>query len=577
MTRPIGHLIFTLHTHLPFVLNHGRWPFGSDWLSEATVQSYLPILRALGQLADDDITPTVTINLSPVLCEQLANAGYRDEVAAWFQQRLEACRENQRYFTDTHQEQLAGLCDYWRRFYEDGRAQFDALGGDVLGAFRALADREAIELITCAATHGYLPLLSRDESLDLQVRVAVATHTRHFGRPPRGIWLPESAYRPRYEWTPPVGPRSGKVRYRRPGVEEILQAHGLGYFFTDMHLVRGGQAISAYRDYFPSLRTVLGPEAHPYYSQRERSPYATYLIASRGGAGQAAAFVRDPETTLQVWSRDIGYPGNEWYLEFHKTHFPGGLRFWRVTHPKSDLADKQVYEPERAEERVRAHAEQFAGTVRSILSRVAGEAGGAGMLCSPFDTELFGHWWFEGPRWLGQVFARLGAEGIAPDTAGHYLDAHPPRESITLLEGSWGEGGDHRVWMNKDTEWTWEMIYQAEEDLWGLVASDGWQRTPRVRRIVEQLARELLLLQASDWQFLITTWSARNYAETRFAEHCADFTRLLEFARRVRGGGSLSWDEEEYLKGKEAQDFCFPDLAGHLEAASQAFRGGVTA
>ena len=577
MTRPVGHLIFTLHTHLPFVLNHGRWPFGSDWLSEATVQSYLPILRALGQLADDDITPTVTINLSPVLCEQLASAGYRDEVAAWFQQRLEACRENQRYFTDTHQDHLVGLCDYWRRFYEDARAQFDALGGDVLGGFRALADREAIELITCAATHGYLPLLSRDESLDLQVRVAVATHTRHFGRPPRGIWLPECAYRPRYEWTPPVGPRSGKVRYRRPGVEEILEAHGLGYFFTDMHLVRGGQAISAYRDYFPSLRTMMGPEAHPYYSRRERSPYAAYLIASRGGAGQAAAFVRDPETTLQVWSRDTGYPGDEWYLEFHKTHFPGGLRFWRVTHPKSDLGDKQPYEPERAEERVRAHAEHFAGTVRAILSRTAGEAGGAGMLCSPFDTELFGHWWFEGPRWLRQVFARLEAEGIEPITAGHYLEAHPPREAITLLEGSWGEGGDHRVWMNKDTEWTWEMIYQAEEDLWGLVASDGWQRTPRVRRIVEQLARELLLLQASDWQFLITTWSARNYAETRFAEHCADFTRLLEFARRVRGGGSLSWDEEEYLKSKEAQDFCFPDLAGHLEATSQAFRGGVTA
>ena len=569
MTQPIGHLIFTLHTHLPFVLNHGRWPFGSDWLSEATVQCYLPLLRTLTGLADQDVTPTVTINLSPILCEQMANPGFREEVSAFLQQRLDACQDNRRHFADTHEEQLVALCDYWRGYYEETRAQFEALGGDLLGAFRRLADREAIELITCAATHGYLPLLSRDESLDLQMRVAVATHTRHFGRAPRGVWLPECAYRPRYEWTPPVGPRSGKVRYRRRGVEEILADNGLAYFFTDIHLVRGGRAISAYRDYFPSLRTVLGPEHHGFYRRGERSPYTAYTVASRGGTGQAVAFVRDPETTLQVWSRDVGYPGDEWYLDFHKIHFPGGLRFWRVTHPKSDMADKQIYVPERAAERTRAQAEHFAGTVRGILSRTGGETEAPAMLCSPFDTELFGHWWFEGPRWLAGVFERLGGEQIAPITAGAYLETHPARESITLLEGSWGEGGDHRVWMNKDTEWTWEMVYQAEENFWSLVAAGGWSRTPILRRIVEQMGRELLLLQASDWQFLITTWSARNYAETRFAEHCADLARLLDLARRVAGGGALAWEDEEFLKGKEAQDFCFPDLAGHLEAAAQ--------
>jgi len=569
MAQPVGHLIFALHTHLPFVLNHGRWPFGSDWLSEATVQCYLPLLRTLEHLADEDVTPTVTINISPILCEQLANPAFPEELAAFLNQRLEACAENRRHFGDTHQDSLVALCDYWQRFYEATRAQFDRIGGNPLGAFRHLADREAIELITCAATHGYLPLLSRDESLDLQVAVAAETHTRHFGRAPRGIWLPECAYRPRYEWTPPVGPQSGKLRYRRRGVEEFLAAHGLEYFFTDMHLVQGGRAISAYRDYFPSLKRMGGPEAHPAYRRQERSPYASYLVASRGGVGQAAALVRDPETTLQVWSREVGYPGDEWYLDFHKTHFPGGLRFWRVTHPKSDLADKQIYVPARAEERARAHGVHFAGTVGGILARVAHDDGHPGMLCSPFDTELFGHWWYEGPQWLGHVFARLAAEGVAPITASEYLDTHRDREAITLLEGSWGEGGDHRVWMNKDTEWTWEMVYQTEEAFWTLVAAGRWQRAPVLRRVVEQMGRELLLLEASDWQFLITTWSARNYAETRFAEHCADFTRLADLAKRVDGGGALSWDDEEFLKGKEAQDFCFPDIGGSLEAASQ--------
>ncbi|HLJ59539.1 MAG TPA: 1,4-alpha-glucan branching protein domain-containing protein [bacterium] len=567
MSKPVGHLVFTLHTHLPFVLNHGRWPHGSDWLSEVTVECYLPLLRMLDRLADDDVDAAVTINISPILCEQLASVAFREEITAFLDQCLRSCEETRRHFSDTHEDTLAALCGHWRAVYEARRREFEEMGGDLLARFRRLADRGAIELITTAATHGYFPLLSRDESLDLQLRTAVETHSRHFGRAPTGVWLPECAYRPRYQWTPPVGPRSGKVRYRRRGVEELLAGHGLAYFFTDVHLVRGGQALSAYRDYFPRLRTVAGPEGQ-FHRREDRSPYLSYRVASRGGTGDAVSFVRDPETTLQVWSRDAGYPGDEWYLEFHKRHFPGGLRFWRVTHPKSDLADKQIYVPERARERTRAHAAHFTALVRSVLARHADEAGQAGVLCSPFDTELFGHWWHEGPTWLDHVLRGLAAEGVSATAAGTYHAEHRASGPITLLEGSWGEGGDHRVWLNKDTAWTWEMVYQAEEELWEFVSHTPWQRTPLLRRIVAQLGREMLLLQASDWQFLITTWAARNYAETRFAEHYADFTRLLELAKRVHGGGTLSWEEDELLVGKEAQDFCFPGIAEHIEAAA---------
>jgi len=567
MQKPVGRMVFMLHTHLPFVLNHGRWPHGSDWLSEVTVECYLPLLRALTALAEDDISPTVTINISPVLAEQLGSSLFREEIAAFLEQRRVICDDTQRYFSDTHDDQLAALCAYWRAHYDETRRHLDAIGGDMLGQFRRLADRGAIELISTAATHGYFPLLGRDESLDLQLRVAVATHAHHFGGAPKGVWLPECAYRPRYEWTPPVGARAGKARYRRRGVEELLSARGLEFFFTDVHLVRGGRALSVYRDYFPRLRSVAGPEGE-FYRRDGRGPYAIYRVASRGGTGDANAFVRDPETTLQVWSRDSGYPGDEWYLEFHKRHFPGGLRFWRVTHPKSDLADKRVYVPERASERARTHAGHFTEIVAGALARHAQEAGHPGVLCSPFDTELFGHWWYEGPQWLEQVFRHLDAQGVEAVTASAYVAQAVSEGPITLLEGSWGEGGDHRVWLNKDTTWTWETIYQVEDEFWGFVAETPWQRTPLLRRIVSQLGRELLLLQASDWQFLITTWSARNYAEARFAEHHADFTRLLELARRVQGGGTLSWEDDEYLIGKEAQDFCFPDIAEHIEAAA---------
>jgi 1,4-alpha-glucan branching enzyme len=227
-----------------------------------------------------------------------------------------------------------------------------------------------------------------------------------------------------------------------------------------------------------------------------------------------------------------------------------------------------MYEPERAAGQARSHAEHFVWLAGQVLERHAKRLGGPGLLCTPFDTELFGHWWGEGPIWLEHVLRLAADRAVVPATASRTLEEFPVQPAITLLEGSWGEGGDHRVWLNKDTEWTWEMVYQAEDDFWTLAATHEWRRVPLLRRIVAQLGRELLLQQASDWQFLITTWAARNYAETRFAEHCADFRRLHEMARRVRDGGTLSWDEEQFLSTKEGQDFCFPDVAEHIEAAA---------
>src|SRR5271155_162374 len=189
MQKPVGHLVFALHSHLPFVLNHGRWPHGSDWLSEVTVECYLPLLRVLGRLARDEIGPTVTINISPILAEQLASAAFRGELVGYLEQRRQICSETRRYFSDSHDDDLVALCDYWSALYEGLEREFEEMNGDLLGQFRAYADRGTIELISTGATHGYFPLLSRDESIDLQLRVAAATHHRHFGRAPRGLWL----------------------------------------------------------------------------------------------------------------------------------------------------------------------------------------------------------------------------------------------------------------------------------------------------------------------------------------------------------------------------------------------------
>jgi len=559
----VGSFALVLHTHLPFVLGHGRWPHGSDWLMEVAAGCYLPLLDTIGEAAASGVSPRITIDVSPVLAGQLAAPAFRSEFEEYLRARISSARENRQEFAAANQPELAHLAEGWEGFYRDRLQQFERLNGDLVGALRALADQGHVTLITCAATHGYLPLLSREESIALQLRVAVAAHRQHFGRAPDGIWLPECAYRPRYEWTPPVGPHKGGGRVRRRGIEEFMADAGLKFFITDVHLMRGGSPLSAYRDYYPALQQLSGPQPPSY--RPDRTPYRPYLVASRGGHGTATAFVRDPDSTLQVWSRDRGYPGDGSYLEFHKKHFPGGLRYWRVTDAKVDLGGKQLYEPARAQERVQAHAGHFVDLLRGVLT--ANPEGPHAGVCSPYDTELFGHWWFEGPRWLAEVFARLPQARIAPVDCVTYLETYPPDTTITLLEGSWGEGGDHRVWLNPHTEWTWERIYGAEDEFWTLARQAGTYATEPARRVASQLARELLLMQASDWQFLITTWAARDYAEARIAEHHATFTRLAQALRRLLAGGAMPPAEEEFLAACEAQDFLFPDILSHVAEA----------
>src|SRR5437667_329783 len=436
-----------LHTHLPMVVNHGRWPHGSDWLNEATFECYLPLLEVAHRLVGDGISPKWTLNLSPVLTEQLASPEFQKELAFYHENVRRACAEGREHFKKTGASEYLGLCDFWEEHYERMWELHRRIGGDIPGTFAELQRGDHIEIITCAATHGYLPLLSRDESIHMQLRTAVETHKRHFGVAPRGIWLPECAYRPRYEWTPPTGRERGAHRQMRPGIEELLAAHGLEYFVADSHLVAAGEPVFLYRDYIPMRKETVEP-----------SP---------------------------------AIPVNE--------------------------------------------------------------------ARSPYASELFGHWWFEGPPWLEHVARDMARGSVTPVTLGEALSEVPPRATLALPEGSWGEGGDHRVWLNRDTEWTWDRVYSAEAE-WTEHLKAGTDRNPDLARVLAQATRELLLLQASDWQFLITTGAARDYAERRVAEHYANFKRLSEIAASLRGGEPLSVDAANTLRRLEREDFVFPDL-----------------
>jgi 1,4-alpha-glucan branching enzyme len=240
---------------------------------------------------------------------------------------------------------------------------------------------------------------------------------------------------------------------------------------------------------------------------------------------------------MQVWSRNSGYPGAAAYLEFHKIRWPGGLRLWRVSEPGTDLGEKAPYEPEYARFQAAMHARHFTDLLDGVALEVAAADGS--VIVAPFDTELFGHWWFEGPDFLRRVYASLSErERLRAVTAGAHLDAHPPRTALRLADGSWGRNGDYSMWENDLVAWTWPIIWDLEDEFW--TAARDAIGTEEVHEILAQAARELLLLQSSDWQFIISTGEVDDYAIRRFNEHAADLRRLLVALRDAGNGMDLA-------------------------------------
>jgi len=544
----LGHLVLVLHTHLPWVLGHGRWPHGQDWLHEAIAECYVPLLRMIDRMVADSVSPQLTIGITPVLAEMLASPRLREDFSEYCEERTWRAEEDRKEFLRFHAGEIAALAANWSDFYEFALDDFRSVyKGDILGALRRRQADGHIEVLASAATHGYLPLLGTERNVAAQVRAGVATYRRHFRRAPRGMWLPECAYRPGGPWS-----GSGDRRERtRPGLERVLAANGVRYFFVDAHLVAGGTPIGTYEDRFadgvPAERTKA----------TGRSPNEPHAVVTKSGK-RVAVFARDPRSSTQVWSADYGYPGDGAYLEFHKKKGAQGLRYHRITDRRTPLDDKETYDPGPAAKRTQTHAEHFVGLVRGTLEAFRKEHDRPGVVVAPFDTELFGHWWFEGTQWLEHVLR--GLQGVVtPLTASAFLERNPPTSVIRLPEGSWGLGGGHYVWRNEDTTWVWDLVYRAEDAFLEFINAAKRKRRTEVRRVTAQLARELLLLESSDWPFLITTRSARDYAEARVKLHADAFDRLLAMGKRVLSE-PLTADEEAFLRDLESRDAPFPEI-----------------
>lgn len=518
----MGHLAFVLHAHLPFVRHpeHPRF-MEEEWLFEAITETYIPLLAEFDAMRRDGLPFRVTMSMTPPLCEML-----RDELLQKrYLNHINRLRElaEKECSRLKHDEQFGPLAAMYRNRFEVCYRKFIACGRDLVGAFQSFMDSGHLEIITCCATHGFLPNLRQiPGSVDAQLEVAVRNYDRHFNRTPRGIWLAECGY--------------------FPGLDASLAKAGLRYFFTDTHALLQGDP--------PSPKGCYAPVV---------TPSGVY------------AFARDPESSKSVWSSEEGYPGDFRYREFYRDigfdlpmetvknyiHPMGirvhtGIKYHRIT-GKGEGVEKQPYVEAWAEEAAESHASNFLFNRDLQCDYLEKFLGGPATVVCPYDAELFGHWWYEGPMWLGKVMRKALTENhrVTLATPPEILAAHAELPQVSPAFSSWGSGGYAEFWLNGSNDWIYPHLHHAATLMRELAQSP--ETSDRDRRARSQMARELLLAQASDWAFIMKTGTTVDYAIKRTKTHIHN---VLELHRQIRASAI----DEDFLRNLELTDNLFPEI-----------------
>jgi 1,4-alpha-glucan branching enzyme len=527
---PKGYLLLVLHAHLPYVRHPEYDRFLEErWFFEAVTETYIPLVKFLDRLRDEGVPFKLTLSVSPTLAGMMEDPLLRERCVRHLDLSLRLAErecERTRDWPDVN-----FLAQMYRRLFEEARETFvGRCGTRLVSAFREYADAGNLELMTCAGTHGYLPLLSSEPgAVRAQVFTAVREHERLFGRKPRGLWVPECAY--------------------YPGLDEVLAEAGVRYFFVDAHAID-------HADPQP-LFGVSAPLCCP---------------------SGVAAFGRHPMTSKLVWSTNVGYPADYNYREYYRDigfdldqqylepfqyvkriRTPTGIKYHRIT---GKTPDKHLYNPDWAREAAERHARDFVGRCRDQAVRSGGRMPFPSVIVSPYDAELFGHWWFEGPQWIYHVLRELGRGGdLELGTPGAYLDVHPVQQKATPAASSWGRNGYSEHWVNPKTDWMWRPLHEAAGRMRRTVQDHPDATADSLEdRALRQAGRELMLAQSSDWPFIITNGTTEEYARRRFHDHVNRFHDLLnDLDRRQVDPARL--EALEYL------DALFPELDYRLFAA----------
>lgn len=516
-----GYLALVLHAHLPYVRHPEHENFLEErWLFEAITETYIPLIKSFNKLVDEGIPFRLTFSMSPPLVSMLSDNLLQHRYINHLNKTIELAEKEIQRTRGTSFQNIAEM--YRDMLYETRYIFCDIYNRNIVTAFKRLGNLGRLEITTCAATHGFLPLMMiNPNAVRAQVGIAVKTHTRHFGEPPRGIWLPECAY--------------------TAGIDDILKEFGLKFFFTDTH----GILYASHRPRYGNFAPIYCPTG-------------------------VAAFGRDIESSKQVWSADEGYPGDFNYREYYRDigfdldfnyikpyiHPDGirintGLKYYSIT---GRNVEKQPYDFYRAKEKAAEHASNFMFNRELQIKYLSTLMDRPPLIVAPYDAELYGHWWFEGPIFLEHLIRKIHYDQniIELVTPSDYLKKFPCNQVSRPCASSWGNNGYNEVWLNDTNHWIYRHLHLAANRMTELV--DTFPNAQGLLdRALKQAARELLLAQSSDWAFIMSTGTMTEYAIKRTKKHLLNFTGIYEQIKNNRL-------EENWISELEWKNNIFPHI-----------------
>ena len=549
-----GYVSFVLHAHLPFI----HHPESNDyleesWLYEAISETYIPLLKNFKKLVDEGVNFRITMSMTPPLLSMLDNKLLQQKYINYLENLIELSdKEIQR---TTFNEKMNNLSKYYyERYSEDLRLFRDEFKCDLISQFKHFQDIGVLEIITCGATHGYFPILYVNEkTVRAQIAVGVQTYERYFGKKPRGIWLPECGY--------------------VPEADKYLREFGVDYAIVESHGVLYANPTPVYG----TLAPIVSPQGF-------------------------TVFGRDMESSRQVWSSINGYPGDYNYRDFYRdigyeadydyikpyiahngVRVHTGIKYHRIT---GDTDNKDIYDIQWAKDSAERQAGHFLNSRTEQIENASHYMNKPPIVLCPYDAELYGHWWYEGPYWLYILFKKIyydecNFELITPS---EYMDKYPEIQQCQPCRSSWGANGYSEVWLNPSNDYAHKHLHTAgdrmcelaykfkdsydilndldkqiqelkkeKKPITSITSSSKYRNTKLQVRALNQAARELLLAQSSDWLFIITNNTMVDYAHRRIKDHIGRFTRLY----KELNSGKI---DRKFLSEIEEKDCVFPDI-----------------
>jgi len=515
-----GYLSIVLHAHLPFIRHPEYESFMEEnWLFEGMIETYIPLLNVFDKLLNKNINFRLTMSISPSLCEMFADKLLQDRFIKRLNKLIELSKKELKRTYNTEFYNTAKMYHKKLKLYHD--IFINKYDRNIINGFKYFQESGNLEIITSNATHAFMPLLNNKNSENAQIEIGINNYIKHFNTNPKGFWNPECAY--------------------YPGLEDLLKKHNIKYFFVDTH-------------------GILYAENRPKYG----------IFAPIKCKNDIAVFGREIESSKQVWSATEGYPGDPFYREFYRDigydlpydyikpylHSDGirmmtGFKYYRIT---KNGSYKEPYDPQLALDKIKYHVHDFINNRERQIEKILKLINRQPIIVAPYDAELFGHWWFEGPDFIYYLCKYVNkSKSIKMINPSEYLNIYKDNQITTPSMSTWGNKGYMDVWLNQSNDWIYKHLHECADKMVKMANKYTNTKNNLTRRLLNQMARELLIAQTSCWAFIISTGTTVEYATKKIKEHIRRFIYIYNMIKNNK----INLD---FLKTCEWCDNIFPEI-----------------